>query len=56
MVDSKKMKEYLLWVDRIAPDIETTRDFETKMFKQSIYSRFGYGFTDWRFIFGHNVS
>lgn len=56
MVDSKKMKEYLLWVDRIAPDIETTKDFETKMFKQSIYSRFGYGFTDWRWIYGHSVS
>ena len=56
MVDSKKMKEYLLWVDRIAPDIETTKDFETKMFKESIYSRFGYGFTEWRFCFGHSVS
>lgn len=56
MVDSKMMKEQLIWVDRIAPDIETTKDFETKMYKQSIYSRFGYGFTDWRFIYGHSVS
>lgn len=56
MVDSKKMKEYLLWVDRLAPDIETTKDFETKMFKQSVYSRFGFGWTEWRWIFGHNVS
>ena len=56
MVDSKKMKEYLLWVDRIAPDIETTKDFESKMFKQSIYSRFGYGFTEWRWIYGMSVS
>jgi phage major head subunit gpT-like protein len=56
MVDSKKMKEYLLWVDRIAPDVQTTKDFETLMFKQSIYSRFGYGFTEWRWIYGHSVS
>ena len=56
MVDSRRMKEFLLWVDRIAPDIETTKDFETKMFKQSIYSRFGYGFTNWRFGYGHKVT
>jgi phage major head subunit gpT-like protein len=56
MVDSKKMKEYLLWIDRIAPDIETTKDFETKMFKQSIYSRFAYGWTDWRWVYGHSVT
>lgn len=56
MVDSKRMKDYLLWINRINPDTETTRDFDTKMFKQSIYARFGYGWTDWRWIYGHNVS
>ena len=56
MVDSRKMKEYLLWVDRIAPEISTTTDFDTFMFKQSIYSRFAYGFTEWRWIYGHNVT
>lgn len=56
MVDSKQMKEYLIWIDRIAPDITTEKDFDSMMFKQAIYARFGYGFTDWRFIYGHNVS
>jgi phage major head subunit gpT-like protein len=56
MVDSKQMKKYLLWIDRIEPDIETFRDFETKMYKQSIYSRFGYGWTEWRWIYGMSVS
>lgn len=56
MVDSKKMKQYLLWLNRLAPEIETTRDFETKMFKQSIYTIWGWGFTDWRWIYGQNVS
>lgn len=56
MIDSKKMKEYLLWIDRIAPDVTTTTDFETYMIKQAIYSRFGYGWTDWRWIYGHTVS
>jgi phage major head subunit gpT-like protein len=56
MIDSKRMKEFLLWIERIAPDIETERDFETKLFKQSIYGRFGYGWTGWRWIYGMNVA
>ncbi len=56
MVDSKKMKEYLIWIDRIAPEISTETDFDTMMVKQAIYARFGYGWSDWRWIFGHQVS
>ena len=56
MIDSKKMKEFMLWINRLEPDIETISDFETKMFKQSVYSRFGYGWTNWRFIYGMAVS
>ena len=56
MVDSKMMKKYLLWLNRIAPEIETTRDFETKQFKQSIYTVWGWGFTDWRWVYGQNVT
>jgi phage major head subunit gpT-like protein len=56
MVDSKRMKEFLQWVDRVKPETETPADFESKMFKQSIYGRFGYGWTDWKFIYGHQVS
>jgi hypothetical protein len=56
MVDSKQMKNYLIWIDRVAPDINTEKDFESFMFKQSIYARFGYGSTDWRFIYGQAVA
>lgn len=55
MVDSKLMKKFLIWVNQIAPDIETTRDFDTKQFKQSIYTAWGWGFNGWRWIMGHNV-
>jgi len=56
MVDSKQMKEYLIWIDRVAPDITTEKDFESLMFKQAIYARFGYGYTDWRWIYGQAVA
>ena len=56
MVDSKRMKEFFLWIERVAPEIATIKDFETFMFKQSIYARFGYGWLNWRFIYGMQVS
>ncbi len=56
MVDSRRMKEFMLWVDRISPETNTQVDFETLMFKQSIYGRYGYGWTNWRHIYGHVVS
>ena len=56
MVDSKRMKEFFLWLERIAPEVSTTKDFDTFMFKQAIYARFGYGWTNWRFIYGMAVS
>jgi hypothetical protein len=56
MVDSKQMKNYLLWINRVDPDINTEKDFDSMLFKQSIYARFGYGHTDWRWIYGMSVS
>jgi phage major head subunit gpT-like protein len=56
MVDSKRMKEFMLWVERMGPETSTIKDFETFMYKQSIYARFGYGWLNWRWIYGMNVS
>ena len=56
LVNVDLMKKYLIWIDRIPMEADTIVDFETKSVKHSIYSRFGYGFTDWRFCYGQNVS
>jgi len=56
MVNVDQMKKYLLWIDRISQETDTIIDFETKAVKHSIYSRWGYGFKDWRWIYGHSVS
>lgn len=56
MADSRRMKEFLIWVDRVSPETNTQVDFETLMFKQSIYGRYGYGWTNWRGLYGHAVS
>lgn len=55
MVNWTLMKKYLLWIDRIAADSNTTIDFETLSVKHSIYARFANGFKDWRWVYGHTV-
>lgn len=50
IVDSSMMKENLLWIDGIKPELNTTFDFDTQMKKWAIYAAFAWGFTDWRWI------
>jgi hypothetical protein len=56
LVNVDMMKKYLIWIDRISQETNTIVDFETFAVKHSIYSRWGYGFKDWRWIYGQNVS
>ena len=56
MVDSKLMKQYLVWIDRVKPEFETRYDFNTKALEVSSYARWGYGFNAWQFIYGNQVS
>lgn len=56
MVNLSAMKKALVWIDRIAPEVKRTSDFSTYMLRIAIYFRCAYGFTDWRWIYGHNVS
>lgn len=56
MLDSRLMKRFLLWLDRIKPEVNNQIDFNTYQVKHSIYFRIGNGFTNWRFIYGHNVA
>ena len=56
MVDRQRMKNDLIWMDRIAPEPKNTVDYDTYMLLQAIYFRCSYGFIDWRWIFGQNVS
>jgi len=56
MVDMDRMKEQLKWLDRIKPETKNTVDFMTYILQTAIYMRHSYGWIDWRFIYGHNVS
>lgn len=55
MLDSNLMKKNMRFIDRIAPEVKNTIDFETFSVKHSIYFRCGAGFLGWRHIFGQNA-
>jgi len=56
MVDSKMMKRFLVWIDRVKPEFNSIPDFETFMLKRSVYTRIGWGVLNWRWVYGHLVS
>ena len=56
MIDSKYMKMFLKWFDRIPTEFNKDKDFDTYVAKWSVYARYSYGFSDWRWIYGQNVS
>ncbi len=55
-IDSSLIKQFLYWVDRVKPEFNYERDFDTFVAKWSVYMRYGVGAADWRFIYGHMVS
>lgn len=56
MAWKSQMKKDLIWIDRIKPELKNTVDFETYMVKHAVYFRCAYGFIDWRWLYGHEVT
>lgn len=56
LVDSQLMKQFLLWFDRIPTEFFRDKDFDTLQAKFAGYMRYSFGWSDWRFVFGQNVS
>jgi len=56
MIDSKMAKMYLRWFQRIPTEFNKDKDFDTYLSKWSVYTRYSYGFSDFKFIYGHEVA
>jgi phage major head subunit gpT-like protein len=56
LVDSFKMKMALLWNDRIPLDIHLKAGDTSVQAVWIARSRYGFGWTDWRWIYGNNVT
>jgi hypothetical protein len=57
MVDSSLMRRWLNWFDRVPIEFsqDPRSDFEL-MLRYRGYMRYSYGWDDWRWIYGHEVS
>lgn len=55
LIDSKYMKMFLKWFDRIPAEFNKDKDFDTYVAKYSAYMRYSFGFSDARWIYGQNV-
>lgn len=57
MIDSKLMKRWLNWFDRVPIEfsLDPRSDFEL-MLRFRGYMRYSYGWDDWRWIYGHEVT
>lgn len=56
MIDSRMMKLYLKWFNRIPVEFNKDKDFDTYVAKWSTYVRYSYGFSGFEWIYGHQVS
>ncbi len=56
LIDSGKMRQSLLWFDRIPLEFAREQDFDTLQAKFRAYARFSLGWSDWRFVYGNNPS
>jgi uncharacterized protein with von Willebrand factor type A (vWA) domain len=50
------MKKDLWWFDRIPLEFMQDKDSDTLLAKYIGYMRYGYGWIDWKFIYGHKVA
>ena len=57
LVDSVLAKMHLLWLDRVNIEfaMDPASDFNLEA-KYRGYMRYSYGWSDWRFVYGHNVT
>lgn len=55
-IDATFMKDMLIWFDRVKPEFNRDRDFDTLVAKYMTYFRYSQMFNDWRFVYGQNVA
>lgn len=56
LIDSRLMKEHLIFQWRIKPEFAAEQNFDGIVAKYRGYMRYGIGWSDWKFIYGNNPS
>ncbi|MCI0563975.1 MAG: hypothetical protein MN733_36330 [Nitrososphaera sp.] len=56
MIDESRMKEWLIWFDRVPIEFGRAEEFDTFVAKWRAYARFSYLWLNWRWVLGSQVS
>jgi len=56
LIDSRMMKMFLQWFDRVPVEFFKDKDFDTLIASFAAYQRYSFGFSDWRWVYGMAVS
>jgi hypothetical protein len=54
VADNTLSQRYLKWYDRIGMEFASTQDFDTMIWKHRGYARYGFGWSDYRWLFQGN--
>ncbi len=54
IVDSTLSRRYLKWYDRVGVEFAGTQDFDTMVWKYRGYTRYGFGWSDFRWVYQGN--
>jgi hypothetical protein len=55
-IDQAMAKMFLNWYTRIPLEFNQDKSFDTYISKFSAYERYGWGWSDWRWIYGVKVA
>lgn len=55
LIDSTRMKEFLIWIQRKPLEFKNMGDFDTYVKKFSCYMRYSNSPIDWKFVYGQSV-
>ena len=56
LIDSELLKQFAIWNEIDPMEFKQAEDFDGLVAKYLAYTFYGFGFTDWRFLFGSEVS
>ena len=56
MIDSVLAKQFLNWYTRVSPEFKQDVSMNTLIAAYMVYERYGWGYSDWRFCYGHDVA
>lgn len=56
LIDNRYAKIFLKWFNRIPTEFNKDKDFDSYVGKWSVYTRYSYGFSNWSWVYGSEVS